>query len=56
MIGTFPVAAEPACRANKAAEKAKTTKKAKATFTDVFDTGKLHGEFTRTRMHVRSMM
>ena len=46
LIGTFPVAAEPACRAssaeppchaNEAAGQAATTKSAKATFTEVFD-------------------
>jgi hypothetical protein len=46
LIGTFPVAAEPACRANppeppcranEAAGHAKTTKMAKAIFTEVFD-------------------
>jgi hypothetical protein len=39
-IGTFPVAAEPACCANEAGAEAKTTKNANATFTDVFDMGK----------------
>jgi hypothetical protein len=48
VIGTFPVAAEPACCANEATGDAKTTKIAKATFTEVFDTGKLHNEFIRT--------
>jgi hypothetical protein len=46
LIGTFPVAAEPACRANPAeppcranetAGQAKATKNAKAIFTEVFD-------------------
>jgi hypothetical protein len=39
VIGTFPAAAEPAGRANEAAAEAKTTKNAKATFTDLFDMG-----------------
>jgi hypothetical protein len=39
VIGTFPVAAAPACCANEAAGEAKTTKNAKAIFTDVFDKG-----------------
>jgi hypothetical protein len=38
-----PVASSrPAARANKAEGKAKTTKNKKATFTEVFDIGKLH--------------
>jgi hypothetical protein len=37
-----PVAAEPAPCANEAAGEAKTTKNAKATFTEVLDMGKLH--------------
>jgi hypothetical protein len=40
VIGSFPVAAEPVCWANEAAGTAKTTKNAKATFTEVFDMGK----------------
>ena len=40
--GTFPVAAEPASRANEAAAEAKTTKTAKATFAQVFDIRKFH--------------
>jgi hypothetical protein len=48
LIGTFPVAAEPACCANEAAGEAKTTKNAKAAFTEVFDMGKLHNEFIGT--------
>jgi hypothetical protein len=40
VIGTFPVAAEPACCANEAAGEAKTTKNANAEFTDLFDMGK----------------
>jgi hypothetical protein len=39
VVGTFPVAAEPACCANEAAGEAKTTKNAQATFTEVFDMG-----------------
>ncbi len=47
LIGTFPIAPEPAGRANpaiaplanEAAGEAKTTKNTKATFTDVFDMG-----------------
>jgi hypothetical protein len=39
VIGTFPVAGSPAIRANEAAGEAKTTKNAKATFTQVFDMG-----------------
>jgi hypothetical protein len=48
LIGTFPVAAEPACRANpaeppcranEAAGQTKTKKNAKAIFTEVFDIG-----------------
>ncbi|HEY2210603.1 MAG TPA: hypothetical protein VGH62_03100, partial [Bradyrhizobium sp.] len=45
LIGTFPVAAEPALRANcanEAAGVARTTKSAKAIFTAVFGMGKLH--------------
>jgi hypothetical protein len=51
LIGTFPVAAEPAgranpaeppCRANEAAGAAKTNDNAKAIFTVVFGMGKLH--------------
>ena len=38
VMGALPVAAEPACCANKAAGGTKTTKNAKATFTEVFDT------------------
>jgi hypothetical protein len=41
VIGTFPVAAELACCANKAAGETRTTKNANATFTEVFDTGKI---------------
>ena len=43
-----PIPAEPPPRANDAAGKAKTMKTAKATFTEVFDMGKLHVRFTRT--------
>jgi hypothetical protein len=43
-VGTFPFPAESACRANKTAGKAKTTKKAKATLTQVFNTVELHHE------------
>jgi hypothetical protein len=49
LIGTFPVAAEPAGRANpakpcanEAAGAAKTNDNAKAIFTVVFGMGKLH--------------
>src|ERR1700716_2617168 len=42
LIGTFPVAAEPAGRANEAAGAAKTNENAKAIFTVVFGMGKLH--------------
>ena len=45
LIGTFPVAAEPALRANcanEAAGEARITKTAKATFAEVFDMAKLH--------------
>jgi hypothetical protein len=51
LIGTFPIAAEPAgranpaeppCRANEVAGQAKTTKNAKAIFTEVFDMRKVH--------------
>ena len=45
LIGTFPVAAEPALRANcanEAVEVAKTRKNAKAIFSVVFGMGKLH--------------
>jgi hypothetical protein len=52
LIGTFPVAAEPACRANPAeppcprendgAGEANTISNAKATFTKVLDMRKLH--------------
>ena len=41
-----PIPAEPPPRANDAAGKAKTMKTAKATFTEVFDMGKLHVRFT----------
>jgi hypothetical protein len=37
-----PIPAEPPPRANDAVGKAKTMKKTKATFTEVFDMGKLH--------------
>src|SRR4030081_2080810 len=53
LIGTFPVAAEPALRANcanEAAEVAKTTKNAKAIFTVVFGMGKLHYDSRGRRM------
>ena len=43
-----PIPAEPPPRANDAAGKAKTMKNTKATFTEVFDMGKLHSRFTRT--------
>jgi hypothetical protein len=43
-----PIPAEPPARANEAAGKAKSTKRTKATFTEVFDMGKLHLGFTRT--------
>jgi len=39
VIAPFSAAAEPAGRANEAAAEAKTTKNAKATFTEVFDMG-----------------
>jgi hypothetical protein len=45
LIGTFPVAAEPAPRANcanEAAGVARTSKIAKAIFAEVFDMAKLH--------------
>jgi hypothetical protein len=53
LIGTFPVAAEPALRANcanEAAEVAKTTKNANAIFTVVFGMGKLHYDSRGRRM------
>jgi hypothetical protein len=53
LIGTFPAAAEPALRANcanEAAEVAKTTKKAKAIFTEVFGMGRLHYHSLGRRM------
>jgi hypothetical protein len=37
-----PIPAEPPARANDAVGKAKTMKKTKATFTEMFDMGKLH--------------
>jgi hypothetical protein len=37
-----PIPAEPPPRANEAAGKAKSAKRTKATFTEVFDMGKLH--------------
>jgi len=37
-----PIPAEPPPRANDAVGKAKTMKKTKATFTEMFDMGKLH--------------
>jgi hypothetical protein len=40
VIGASPVAAEPSLRASEAAGEAKTTKNAKATVTEVLDTGK----------------
>jgi hypothetical protein len=40
VIGASPVAAEPSLRANEAAGEAETTKNAKATVTEVLDTGK----------------
>jgi hypothetical protein len=45
-----PVAAEPAPCANEAAGEAKTTKNAKATFTEVLDMGKLHYDSLERRM------
>ena len=47
LIGTFPVAAEPALRANcanEAAGVARTTRTAKAIFAEVFDMAKLHDD------------
>jgi hypothetical protein len=51
LMGTFPVAGEPAPRANcanEAAGEARTSKAAKATFAEVFDMARLHFRFTRT--------
>jgi len=51
LIGTFPAAAEPAFRPNcayEAAGVAKTTKNAKAIFTEVFGMGGAPLWFTRT--------
>jgi hypothetical protein len=42
LIGRFPVAAEPALRANDAAGVARTKSTANAIFTEVFGMGKLH--------------
>jgi hypothetical protein len=42
LIGTFPLAAPPALRADEAAGKAKITNNANAALTGVFDMGKLH--------------
>jgi hypothetical protein len=50
LIGTFPVAGSPAIRANEAADEAKTTKNAKATFTQVFDIGETPLWFGRFAM------
>jgi hypothetical protein len=53
LIGTFPAAAEPALRANcanEAAEVAKTTRNAKAIFTEVFGMGRLHYHSPGRRM------
>jgi hypothetical protein len=55
LIGTFPIAAEPACRpnpprANEAAGEARTKNNAIATFTEVFDMGKLHCGSLERRM------
>jgi hypothetical protein len=49
LIGTFPVAAEPALRANEAAGVARTKDTAKAIFTEVFGMGKLHYSSPGTR-------
>jgi hypothetical protein len=51
LIGTFPVAAEPAPRANcakEAAGVARTRKIANAILAEVFDMANLHDGFTRT--------
>jgi len=53
LIGTFPAAAEPAFRPNcayEAAGVAKTTKNAKAIFTEVFGMGELHYGSLERRM------
>ncbi len=50
-----PVAAEPPPLANEVVGEAKTTKNAKATFTEVFDIREAPLRFTRTRMHVKLM-
>src|SRR5260370_37234296 len=55
LIGTFPIAAEPACRpnpprANEAAGEAKTKDNAIATFIEVFDMGELHCDSLERRM------
>jgi hypothetical protein len=53
VISTFPVAAEPAGRANETAVEAKTTKNAKATFTDLFDMGNSTMIHPNPGMHVK---
>ncbi len=52
LIGKFPIAAEAlrANCANEAAEVAKTTKNAKAIFTEVFGMGRLHNHSPGRRM------
>src|ERR1700731_3879650 len=42
LIGTFPIPASPAARANEAAGEATASRKAKATFAEMFDIVKLH--------------
>jgi hypothetical protein len=53
LMGTFPVAAEPGLRANRANEAAgvaSTRSTAKAIFTEVFGMGKLHRDSRERRM------
>jgi hypothetical protein len=53
VIGTFPVAAAPASRANEAPGEANTTKNAKATFAHVFDIRKIHYDLLERRNRCR---
>src|SRR3979490_140834 len=49
LIGTFPVAAAPALRANEAAGSARITNNAKVAFTGMFCMANLHFDFTGRR-------
>jgi hypothetical protein len=50
LMGTFPMPAPPADRANEAAGVARTRKNAKVIFAEVFDKAKLHSGSLERRM------